>query len=132
MSKVKLSQVRPIREHILVSDMNFGEQVSKSGIVIRSDDGKSEGVKPRWCRVRAIGPEQTEVKIGDWLLMEHGRWTRGLDVIDDDTGEAVTLRRVDYNGILGVSDEKPNDLEFGQYTTAAHGSVHDPSDFVRY
>lgn len=132
MSKVKLSQIKPIREHILVRDMNFGEQVSKGGIVLRSDDGKSEGVKPRWCRVCAIGNEQTEVKIGEWLLMEHGRWTRGLEVEDDDTGEIITIRRVDYNGILGVSDEKPNDAEFGNFTTPEHGSVHNPQDFVRY
>lgn len=128
--KALASKIKPIRDHILVSDMNFGEQVSKGGIVIMSDDGKSEGVKPRWCKVFAVGAEQTEVKVGEWLLMEHGRWTRGLEVEGDD-GKVFTIRRVDNTGILGVADEKPNDAEFGQFTSPEHGSVHSPEDFVR-
>jgi co-chaperonin GroES (HSP10) len=130
MSKVKLSQIKPVRAHIIVKDMNFGEQQSAGGIVIVSDDGKSEGVKPRWCQVCAIGHEQTDVKIGEWLLVEHGRWTRGLEV-EDANGEIVSIRRVDNEGILAVSDERPNGPEFGAYVTAAHGSVHNPEDFVR-
>ena len=74
------SKLRPIHKHILVRDMNFGEQYTAGGIFIPSDDGKSEGVKPRWARVFAVGPEQTEVKVGEWILVEHGRWTRGLEV----------------------------------------------------
>jgi co-chaperonin GroES (HSP10) len=130
MSKVKLSQIKPVRAHILVTGMNFGEQKSAGGIVLRSDDGKSEGVKARWCQVRAVGHEQQDVKVGEWILVEHGRWTRGLEVEDED-GSIVTIRRVDINGILGVSDDRPEGAEFGVFTTAAHGSVHSPEDFVR-
>lgn len=124
------SKIRPIRKHILVRDMNFGEQKTASGIVLRSDDGKSEGVKPRWARVFAIGPEQTEVKVGEWILLEHGRWTRGLEVEEDD-GTKFTIWRADPEGILASADERPNDVELGQFTTAAHGSVHSPADFIR-
>jgi co-chaperonin GroES (HSP10) len=130
MSRVNLSQLKPIQAHILVRDMNFGEQKTASGIVLRSDNGKSEGVKPRWCRVCAIGADQTEVKVGDWLLMEHGRWTRGLEVLDE-TGEVITIHRIDENGILMVSDQRPEGVEFGEYTTPEHGSVHNPQDFIQ-
>lgn len=130
MSKVKISQLRPVRAHILVRNMNFGEQVTAGGIYIPSDDGKSEGVKPRWCQVFAIGPEQKDVKVGEWLYIEHGRWTRGLD-LEDDEGNKVTIHRIDETGILMVSDEKPSGPEFGKFETAAHGSVHSPEDFVR-
>lgn len=130
MSKVKLSQLRPVQAHILVTDMNFGEQKLASGIILKSDDGKSEGVKPRWCRVCAVGNDQKDVKVGDWLLMEHGRWTRGLE-IDDDTGNIITVHRVDEMGILGVSDERPAGPEFGAFVSPEHGSVHSPEDFVR-
>lgn len=123
--------IKPIRDHILVEEMNFGSQTTASGIVLRSDDGKSEGVKPRWCRVFAVGPEQTDVKVGEWLYVEHGRWTRGVELEQED-GTKLTIRRVDDNGILVVADEKPKDVEFGNFTTAAHGSVHSPEDFVRY
>lgn len=129
--KALASKIKPIRDHILVKDMNFAEQYTASGIYIPSDDGKSEGVKPRWCRVFAVGSEQTTFKVGDWLLVEHGRWTRGVEV-EDDNGEKFTLRRIDFNGIIGSADEKPEDPEFGSFVTPEHGSVHSPEDFVRY
>jgi co-chaperonin GroES (HSP10) len=110
--------------------MNFGEQKTASGIVLRSDDGKSEGVKPRWAKVFAVGPEQTDVKVGEWVLLEHGRWTRGVEVEEDD-GVKFTIWRADPEGILASADEKPNDIELGKFSTAAHGSVHSPEDFVR-
>ena len=129
MSKIKISQIRPIQAHILVKDMNFGEQKTASGIVLKSDDGKSEGVRPRWCRVFAVGKDQINVKVGEWILVEHGRWTRGLEVEDED-GSKITIHRVDENGIMMSADEKPAGLERGVFTTPAHGSVHSPEDFV--
>ena len=45
--KVK-GKILPLRDNVLVSDMNFGMQETASGIVIHSDNGKSSGVKPRW------------------------------------------------------------------------------------
>ena len=82
------------------------------------------------CRVRAIGKDQTDVKVGDWVLVEHGRWTRGLELEEED-GTIVTIRRVDNNGILMVTDERPTGPEFGTFTTASHGSEIRPEDFMR-
>lgn len=130
MSKVRISQVRPVQAHILVSDMNFGEQKTATGIILKSDDGKSEGVKPRWCKVRAIGKDQTNVKVGEWVLVEHGRWTRGLELLEED-GTVVTIRRVDENGILMTTDERPSGPEFGTLVSASHGSEIRPEDFMR-
>jgi len=107
MSVVK-GKLRPLRNTVLVSDMGFEEQTTASGIVIQSDDGKSHGVKPRWARVWAIGPEQTEVKLGEWIYIEHGRWTRGIKV--EENGEDIVIRRVDTDAILLQADEKPNDV----------------------
>ena len=107
MSVVK-GKLRPLRNNVLVSDMGFEEQTTASGIVIQSDDGKSHGVKPRWARVWAIGPEQTEVKIGEWIYIEHGRWTRGVKVEED--GKEIVIRRVHTEAILLQADEKPNDV----------------------
>jgi co-chaperonin GroES (HSP10) len=128
--RAQASKLRPIRKHILVRDMNFGEQKTSSGIVLMSDNGKSEGVKPRWAKVYAIGPEQEDVKIGDWVLMEHGRWTRGL-IVEEDDGTEFDIWRIDPTGILMVSETRPEGPEFGSFTTASHGSVHSPEDFVR-
>jgi hypothetical protein len=38
-------------------------------------------------------------------LVTHGRWTRGSDIEIND--EKITIRRVDVNDILLVSDEAP-------------------------
>ena len=107
MSVVK-GKLRPLRNTVLVSDMSFEEQTTASGIVIQSDDGKSHGVKPRWARVWSIGTEQNEVKLGEWIYIEHGRWTRGIKVEED--GKEIVIRRVDTEAILLQSDEKPNDV----------------------
>ena len=66
----------PLRDKVFVTDMNFDEQITKSGILIQSDNGKGQGIKPRWGRVWAVGEDQKDVKVGEWILMEHARWTR--------------------------------------------------------
>ena len=104
--------VRPIRNRVIVSEMNFGEQKTAGGIILTSDDGKDRGIKPRWGRVVSKGPENNDpYGIGDWILVEHGRWTRGVDV-DEGNGES-TLRMVEAESIIGWSKEKPNDIQIG-------------------
>lgn len=103
----------PIRDHVIVEEMEFGEQISKGGIIIQSDDGKTMGVKPRWGRVYAVGEKNKDVKVGDWVLIEHGRWTRGMNV-EDETGTLRVLRRVDKDAIMITSHKKPGDV----YVTA--------------
>ena len=124
------SKLKPIHAHILVRDMNFGEQKSAGGIVIMSDDGKSEGVKPRWCKVYAVGEEQKDVKVGDWILVEHGRWTRGL-IVEEDDGTDFNIWRVDPNGIMMVSETKPEGPEFGSFTSVTQSQTHRPEDFIQ-
>jgi co-chaperonin GroES (HSP10) len=100
--------IRPLRDKVMVTDMNFGEGKTKGGIVLTSDDGKSSGLHPRWCRVLFVGNEQTEIKVGQWLLMMHGRWTRGMQY-ETAEGEEITVRMIDLEGVLLVSDEKPDE-----------------------
>jgi co-chaperonin GroES (HSP10) len=102
-----------IHDNVLITDMNFEEQVSTGGIIVKSDNGKTEGIKPRWGRVFKIGPEQTDVKVGDWVLIEHGRWTRGVQ-LEDDIGKVVTIRRVETKSIIAISDHLPSDVNLGR------------------
>jgi co-chaperonin GroES (HSP10) len=120
-------KIIPIRDNVLVTDMNFDQRVSKGGIVLPSDDGKSEGVRHRWCRVWAIGPEQQDVKVGEWILVEHGRWTRGV-IVELEDGSDITMRRVDLKGILMVTDEEPGDNTFGVHGKVEH-QTFDPGTF---
>ena len=87
--------------------MQFDERISHGGIILPNDDMKSSGIRPRWARVYAIGPEQKDIQIGQYILISHGRWTRGIK-IDDGDGEK-TIRKVDNNDILLISDEPVND-----------------------
>jgi co-chaperonin GroES (HSP10) len=103
MSNIRIKSLKPLNDYVLVSDMVFKERLTSGGIVLMGDDSKSHGVRPRWARVYAIGPEQKEVSVGQWICVAHGRWTRGVK-IEDDEGVKV-LRRVDNNDILLVSDE---------------------------
>lgn len=108
----KVNSIRAIRDHVIVTDMNFGEKISHGGIIIQSGDRKLEGIHARWAQVYAIGPEQKDVKIGQYILVSHGRWTRGLN-IEDTTGKK-TIRRVDNKDILMVSDDPMQDETIGR------------------
>jgi co-chaperonin GroES (HSP10) len=126
---VVTGKIIPIRDNILVTDMNFDARVSAGGIVLPSDDGKSEGVRHRWGRVWAIGPAQKDVQVGEWILLEHGRWTRGVTVVDEN-GDEIVIRRADTNAILMVTDENPGDNTFGVHSKVEH-QTFDPSTFAR-
>ena len=128
MSVIK-GKLKPIRDNILITDMDFGEQTTKGGLVLLSDDGKSEGVKARWGRVWAVGPEQKDVKVGEWILLEHGRWTRGATLENEDGTETI-IRRADTKAILMVRDEKPNEIIYGSHASVTHATV-DPSTFMQ-
>jgi co-chaperonin GroES (HSP10) len=103
----KISGLIPLGNNVIVKDMNFDERVTSTGIVLVSDDAKNSGIRPRWGQVYAIGPTQQDVKIGQWILIDHGRWTRGIKIQDDDG--VHTIRRVDVKDILMVSDEPVTD-----------------------
>lgn len=108
--RIDRNRLKPLRDTVIVSEMNFEERLSNGGIVLVKDNGKSSGIRPRWGQVYAVGPEQHSVKVGTWICVEHGRWTRGID-IEDETGKQ-TLRRVDPKDIMMESDEMPADVTF--------------------
>jgi|LauGreDrversion4_2_1035121.scaffolds.fasta_scaffold731487_2 co-chaperonin GroES (HSP10) len=101
----KIKSLRPLNDHVIVTDMNFGQRTLSSGIILMNDDGKTDGIRPRWAKVYAVGPDQKDVTPGQWILIEHGRWTRGVEVEID--GVEFTIRRVDATSIMMVSDEQP-------------------------
>lgn len=109
MSKLS-GTIRPLGDKIMITDMEFGSEKTKGGIILHSDDGKSTGIHPRWARVFAVGPDQHDVKVGEWILLEHGRWTRGHEY-ETDTGEKIAIRLADNKAILLSADERPTDIQ---------------------
>lgn len=127
--KVFKGKLTPLGDRVLVTDMYFGEQKLKSGLIIRDDNGSTRGIYPRWGKIHAKGPDNTEeYSVGDWILIEHGRWTRAVNV-DSGNGEQE-IRMIDAECVLGWSNEKPDDVFMGkEYSDGEHATV-DPQQFV--
>jgi co-chaperonin GroES (HSP10) len=105
--------IQPTKNNVLVKDMEFGERMTVGGIIIIDDDKKGQGIRPRWAQVVAVGPKQEDVVPGEYILVAHGRWSRGIDMTDEN-GETTTVRLIDPKDMLMSSDEPPKeDLTFG-------------------
>jgi len=109
-------EIKPLHDSVIVTDMDFNDRKLASGILLLGDDGKTDGIRPRWSKVYAIGPEQQDVKLGQWILVEHGRWSRGLKIVKNN--EEFVIRRVDPEAIMFVSDQEPENID--TISTAVH------------
>ena len=91
--------------------MEFDTRITQSGLILPNDNGTSLGIRPRWGRVYAVGKDQEDVQVGQWICVAHGRWTRGLDIEDGESTTKRTIRKIDPADILLVSDseERPQD-----------------------
>ena len=106
-------KLSPIGNRVIVSNMYFGEQKTKGGLIIRDDDGTTRGIYPRWGQVHSKGPDNIDdYQVGDWVLVEHGRWTRSVK-IDEGKGE-TELRMVEAESIMGWSKDKPEGVSIGE------------------
>ena len=112
--------ITPLKKRVLVCKMHFGETKSKGGIILIDDDGSESGIHPRWAEVYAIGNKQDDVKVGQWILVSHGRWSRALKVKKDNV--ELEVRMIDEDDILLVSDEEPeqNRKQAGYVNTGGH------------
>ena len=97
--------------------MHFGETKTKGGIILTDDDGSEGGIHPRWGKVYAIGDQQDDVKVGQWIMVSHGRWSRGFKIKKKDV--ELEVRMVDENDILLVSEDEPdqNRMQAGYVNT---------------
>lgn len=120
---IKTTGIRAVGNRVLVSDMHFGEQKTAGGIILTNDDGKTRGIYPRWGKVYSKGPDnKDDYNIGDWILIEHGRWTRGMNL--DINGEEIEVRMVETESILAYSTEKPEGAQIGaEYSNGQAATV---------
>ena len=101
------NDITPLKKRVLVCKMHFGETKSKGGIILIDDDGSEGGIHPRWAEVYAIGNKQEDVKVGQWILVSHGRWSRALKVKKNNI--ELEVRMIDEDDILLVSDKEPEE-----------------------
>ena len=122
-------QVRPLSKDLLVINMDMGEQVTSGGIVIMSDDGKAHGVKPRWAQVYKVGDQcEIDVAPGQWVLIEHGRWTRKIKI--DDGESEKEFQKVEVASVIAVADQRPSDFYIGQEFSNGSSLDIKPDDFI--
>ena len=109
--------ITPLKKRVLVSDMHFGETKTKGGIILTDDDGSESGIHPRWGKVYAIGDQQEDVKVGEWVMVSRGRWSRGFKI--KKKGVELEVRMIDENDILLVSEDEPdqNRMQAGYVNT---------------
>jgi len=103
------SDVKALSGQILVEDMEVGDKLV-NGIIRLDDNGKGNGIRPRWAKVYSIGPDVTDVYVGTYILVQHGQWTRRVD-IETETGRK-SIQKVKPEEILLVSDDKPDDTKW--------------------
>lgn len=96
-----VTRIRATRGYVAVDEMEAGEKVVR-GVICPDDTFFREwNIKPRWCRVVDCGKDVHGLEPGQWILVEHGRWTYRLDV----GGRKIQF--VDPKAILVVADERP-------------------------
>lgn len=105
--------VEPLSNDILIIEIDGGDKKTSSGIIILDDNGKRRGIHPRWAKVYKVGKNIDYISPGEYILIEHGHWTYGVDIIFNKDGKEVKhyLQKVDPKGILLAQKEKPNDTD---------------------
>ncbi len=109
---------RALRNKVLVRNIDQGMRKSKGGIILAQSDSVSDGasgIRPRWAEVYSVGSNIDWIKEGQWVLMEHGRWTMPVKINDGES--EFDLRQADPEGILGYSESKPDDIQSSSKTT---------------
>jgi len=110
-------KTKALKGKVLVTDLERGSRLI-GGIIIPDDNGKSEGIRPRWGRVYSVGEDITDITAGQWILIENGRWTRMLKVKEDD-GSYTQLWGVEWpKSVMLVSDTDPETAIFSEFVQA--------------
>lgn len=99
----------PLEDRIIITDIEQGMQRTDSGIYLGNHEMKVTGIRPRWARVSYVGDNVIDVKVGEWILLQHGRWSRIINYKGED------MQMADPNGILMIADKKPTDKEMGEW-----------------
>lgn len=101
--------INPLKKGIIGYNIEEGMKKTAGGIILHDDTTKEIGIRPRWMRVYKVGKDIKDLKPGQYILVDHGRWTRGFEIMID--GNKETARWVQYSFVMAVQDEKPSQLD---------------------
>lgn len=101
-------RIKAYKNHVLAELVDKGMRLSKGGILIIDDDMQQQGIRPRWFRIYSAGSRTYDLKDGEYVLVQHGRWSRGFRINLE--GEDKWLYKLDYpDAIMLASDELPSE-----------------------
>lgn len=103
-----MTTIKPLPNRILAELLGLQERVSAGGIVLKSDDGKDTGVRPRWAQIKLVGEGIDWVTPNQYVLIAHGRWSRQFEC--EHQGQTLKLVHLDNKEILAVTDVKPDEF----------------------
>lgn len=83
-------------------DKPDGLRKTKGGIILKDKDNDTSGIRPRWFKVYSVGNEIDWVTEGQYLLVDHGRWSNGVKLNED-----TKIYLLDNNDCLMISDNNP-------------------------
>lgn len=103
-----MRDIRPLHDKVLgyMIDPPGTERRTNAGLIITEDETSEDFIRPRWFRVTHVGPEQESITVGQYVLVSHGRWSRGIDM-EGSRREDDKLFLIDHNDILGINEEYP-------------------------
>jgi len=99
-------KIKAMRDKILAEMIEkIGEEkTTAGGIILTEKDGTEDAIKPRWFKVYSIGEGIEWIDEGAYVLVAHGRWSRGMKVDED-----LTVHLLDNKDCLMVTDKDPTD-----------------------
>lgn len=109
-SSVKADDFHPLHKNVFVTDLDSGLHVTAGGIIRPDDNMSNTGIRSRWARVWAIGPEVEDVAVGEWIFIEHARWTNSIDL--DLPAGRVRVWKVDWpEACMLASANDPREMQ---------------------
>lgn len=82
------------------------ERKTAAGIIITENNMADSAIRNRWFQVISVGPDQPYIAQDQYVLVEHGRWSRGIDVHGTSRPEDFIFN-IDADSILGTRDDNP-------------------------
>jgi hypothetical protein len=104
-----MKTITPIRDNVIGQMLEpVGDERTVNGLILTEKNLGEESVRPRWFLVTHCGPEQKDMTPGMFVLVPHGRWSRGLN-LEGTLREADKLFLLDNEALMGTSDVNPLD-----------------------
>jgi hypothetical protein len=118
-NRITADGFRPLKNHVFVTDLDRGPHLTAGGIFLPDDNFTEQGVHPRWGRVCYVGPEVDDLRPGEWIYVEHARWTNEIELALP-TG-VIRMWRVEYpESVLLAADSDPREAVVINLPQAMH------------